>query len=565
MSIRPVFEHGGSRPPLVWHRAWPWLAALLSGGLLLLGFAPFNQMWAAWVGLTPLIAAITRRERPSGWKAAGLGYLAGVVFFTGTFYWLGTLADLYESPLLLGIPFLLALLFGGYFAVWTWLLGSIFLRGEDARRFPNSWMNLATGALGASSWVMLEWVRGWLFGGFGWNGIGVALHRDLPLIQIAEITGVWGVSWLAVFVNLMIVIVIRRFIGEFGPVFLKRVRWEFSISVAIVVAAFSFGIRALFQQNTGPTVPLRIAAIQPNIPQKEKFDPAFEDQVLATFDKLTGLAALTQPPPQLIIWPEACTPRPLFADENIRDFVIGQAARGDHALLLGTTDFEPTGEFYNIAALFTKKGQEWQYYRKVHLVPFGEYLPLRGILGPIAGGLIPGDFTPGTEHTLLHLREPALALGALVCFEDTVGDLTRKFAANGAQLLVNVTNDGWFAQSPAAEQHLANAIFRAIETRRPLVRCGNTGLTGSIDPYGRVTHISGDNPAFRPKHLLPFLKPFEQGFLSGEIPVPTAGPTTFYTRHGDWLPKLGIFLTLLMFVPLVYRPSTRSATFKIPT
>ena len=126
----------------------------------------------------------------------------------------------------------------------------------------------------------------------------------------------------------------------------------------------------------------------------------------------------------------------------------------------------------------------------------------------------------------------------------------------GAQLLVNITNDGWFAQSPAAAQHLANALFRAVETRRPLVRCGNTGLTGSIDPFGRTARLAANPRTPDPRHVIPFLKPFEQGFVSGEIAVPTELRTTFYTRHGDWLPLLGAGLSLLMCARALIRRGT---------
>jgi apolipoprotein N-acyltransferase len=524
--------------------AWPWLAAIASGVLLTLSYPPFDQGWLIWIALTPLLCATWFRDsRARGWRrhlrAAAPGYVAGLVFFTGTFYWLGTLAELYGNPLLLALPFLLSLVLGGYIAAWTWLLDAVLVPIGEARRFPNSWRNLATGALGASAWVALEWVRGWLFGGFGWNGLGVAMHRELAMIQIVDITGVWGLSWLVAFGNLMAVIIVRRIVGEIGPVFLKRVRWEFSISVALVVVVFSYGVRRLIKNDPGPTIPLRVAALQPNVPQSEKFDPEAEAKVLALFDRLTALATLSQPAPQLVIWPESATPRALFAAEEVIGFVRKQAARGDFGLLIGSTDFDPAlGEDYNIAALFTERGEKLQIHRKMHLVPFGEYLPLRPLLGPIAGGLVPGDFTPGTEHTVLALANPAVRIGALVCFEDTLGDLTRRFVAGGAQLLVNITNDGWFAQSPAAAQHLANAMFRAVETRRPLVRCGNTGFTGSIDPFGRAARLDAKSRLPSPHHFIPFLKPFQQGFVSGEIAVPTENRTTLYTRHGDWLPHL---------------------------
>ncbi len=536
-------------------RAWPFAASALSGALLIFCYPRFDQAWLVWIALVPLICAVWfREERPHlpRWRAVlrglGPGYIAGLVFFTGTFHWLGSLAELYRDRLLLSLPVLVAIVLSFYTGLWGGFLALIVPRGE-ARRFTRSGRNLATAAAGASAWVVLEWVRGWLFGGFGWNGLGVALHRDLAMIQIVDLTGIWGLSWLVAFVNLMIVIVVRRIVGELGPVFLKRVRWEFSGSVALVVAVFSYGVRALVANDAGPGIPLRVAAIQPNIPQVEKFNPQFEQKVLDTLGRLTALATVAQPPPQLVIWPEATTPRPLFGDETTYNFVLGAAQREGFGLLLGTLDFDAEkDEDYNVAALFTDSGVDQQIYRKMHLVPFGEYLPLRPIFAPLAGAMVPGDFTPGHEFKLLHLHEPAVAIAALVCFEDTLGDLTRRFVAGGAQLLVNITNDGWFADSPAAEQHLANALFRAVETRRPLMRCGNTGLTGSVDPFGRL--IRFDRPAHSAgtRDVVPFLRPFEEGFVAGRLTVPTAGRLTFYTRHGDWLPHLCIALSLLALV-----------------
>ncbi|MEA3212030.1 MAG: apolipoprotein N-acyltransferase [Chthoniobacter sp.] len=540
------------------HRLWPWGAAALSGGLLTLCYPRFDQGWLVWIALTPLICATWFRPagwhpKPGGWRrvwrALGPGYLAGFIFFLSTFHWLGSLANLFHNPLLLSLPVLLAFYFGVYLAAWTWFLEAVLARDATARAFQSSSRNLAIGAAGASAWVALEWVRGWLFGGFGWNGLGVALHRDLAMIQIADVTGVWGLSWLVTFVNLMAVIVTRRIVGELGPVFLKRIRWEFSLSVALVVLVFSYGVRTLIKNDPGPTAPLRVAALQPNIPQTDKFDPNAEEKVLETLGRLTTLATLGKPAPQLVIWPEAATPRAMFADETILRFVLDQAKQGDFGLLTGTLDFDPAlDEDYNIVALLTERGERQQLYRKVHLVPFGEYLPLRPIFAPLAGEMVPGDFTPGTEYTVLSLSDPPIKFAALICFEDTVGDLTRRFVLGGAQLLVNVTNDGWFADSPAAEQHLANAIFRAVETRRPLMRCGNTGLTGSIDPFGRTIRLDAKQQAVHAWNVIPFLKPFQQGFVAGQLEVPIENRLTFYARHGDWVPHLSALIALLAIV-----------------
>jgi apolipoprotein N-acyltransferase len=438
---------------------------------------------------------------------------------------------------------------GLYLAFWTWLLGEMLAVFDPARAFNRSLRNLALGTLGASAWVAHEWVRERLFGGFGWNPLGVALHRDLAMIQIAEVTGTPGLSWLVAFVNLMGVIIVRRIAGELGPAFSRRIRWEFSLTMALIALVFAFGIRRLLHPEAAEDFPLRVVAVQPNIPQTDKFDPDAEDHVLAQIEQLTKLAILGQPAPQLVLWPESAMPRGMFADERNFRFVMDLAQQGDFGLLLGTVEFDPDKrEDYNTAVLLTGRGSGHQSYRKIHLVPFGEYLPLRPVFGRFLGELVPGDFTPGREYTLLHLPEPSADLAVLICFEDTLGDLTRHFALQGAQVLVNITNDGWFAQSPAAEQQLANATLRAVENRRPLIRCGNTGVTAEVLPTGQVDR---------------WLPPFQQGFAAREIRVPKHPRATFYTRHGDWLSHVAIAVSLAMLA-LVFVRRLRAGTGQRP-
>lgn len=489
-------------------RIWPWLAAVLSGVLLVLCFPRWDQGWLCWVALTPLIAALWFGGNKGIKRAALLGYVTGLVFFWGVFSWLSTVTV--EGWLLL--PFYLAL----YPAAWAAFLSVISRNMGD---FTRSGANLRLAALGAAGWVTLEWLRGLGALSFGWNGLGVALHGSLALIQITEFTGVGGLSFLVAFTNLMAVITVRRFFCEAR---LKRFRphWDFSINMALIAAVFSFGVRTVFAPPSAGTIPLRVAAVQANIPQAEKFNTAFAEKIRAQYTALTELA-LANDPPQLLLWPEASTPGTMFESEEFK-FVSGFANRGDINFLLGTLDFDDAKHDYNVAALFTERGQTVQTYRKMHLVPFGEYIPWRREFPPfewIIGDLVPGDFTAGTEHTLLKMDHPEIQFAALVCFEDTLGDLTRRFVRRGAQLLVNVTNDGWFQQSQGAEQHLANAIFRAVENRRPLLRAANTGVTAFIDPLGR---INGD------------IAPFTDGYLKAIIQIPPAtARKTFYTRHGD--------------------------------
>ena len=524
---------------------WPWAAAVLSGILLALCFAPWSFTGLVWVALIPLICAVWFGPGAASRQPFWLGYLAGLVFFPGAFHWLSALGDLFSQPLLYALPVLVGIVFGCYFGFWTWFLARILAPTVEARHFRKSTTNLLIGAIGAAAWITHEWVRGWFMsGGWGWNGLSVPLNSDLPLIQIAELTGALGLSWLVAYVNLMIVIVVRRIAGEIGSTFLKRIRWEFSISVAIVVAVFAYGVRALLAPAP-PTFPLRVTAIQPNVSQFEKFSAANEDAIFEQVSSLTKLATATARPPDLLIWPESATPRGLYADEVNYRFVLEHAALGDFAFLMGSVEDDlATGRAYNVAKLFTERGQVQQTHRKMHLVPFGEFLPLRPLLEPIAGALVPGDFFPGDIATAFDLAQPKSRISALICFEDTLGNLTRAFVLNGAQLLVNITNDGWFLHTAGAEQHLQNAILRSVETRRPLIRCTNTGMTCAITRNGRVDR---------------WLPPFQSGFATREIDIPQAATTTFYTRHGDWIAHLASILTALAVLVAYWAKHRRRA------
>ena len=535
-------------------RTWPWLAAVLSGILLGLCYAPWKKSQLCWIALVPLICALWFSQT-SLRRRFCLGWVTGITFFSMTFHWLGALADLYSFPILRGIPILLALYLGLYPALWATLIGS----RTDRTTFVRSGTNLAIAAGGAAAWCTLEWIRGWLFSGFGWNGLGVALHRDLALIQIAELTGVLGLSFLVAFCNLLAVLVVRRLVAESGPGFLAKIRWEFSLGMALLAAVFGFGVSRILAQPekqpaadpaSPPQNSVRVAALQPNIPQSEKFSPESEPKTLETLARLTGLGAASRP--DLLLWPESATPRGIFSDPDTLRFAREQANHSGCSLLFGTVEDDMESErSFNSSALFTERGNRIQLYRKVHLVPFGEYLPLRRsipLLDRLVGGLVPGDFAAGSEFKVLQLENPPLNISTLICFEDSVGYVARRQVLNGSQLLVNLTNDGWFAQSAAAEQHLANAVFRAVENRRPLIRCTNTGMTCSVSPTGRVDS---------------WILPFSQGLAVREISSPKSPTLTLYSRWGDWWAwtcAVGSLLSL----PFLHRRNARPSPSSKP-
>ena len=540
---------------------WPWFAAALTGLLATFCFAPCEQNWLCWIALTPLLAAVwfSGEKAKRRWlRDLLLGQVAGTVFFWSGFFWLRTVT---VSGLVL-----VGLYLGLYFAVWGWVAGLFRPRGplrapvKSSRNwgqpFPlgelpiearSPWLsslhNLWLAFVLATAWAALEWIRGWLFSGWGWNGLGVALHNLLPVIQIAEYTGVPGISFVVAFANVIAISTVWRFYLE-TKMRIRRPHFDFTLTMAGIVGVAAFGIRQ-FQVQT-PTEPLRVALVQANVPREEKFSREFQDKTFQLFTRLTNLAMATKPPPQLVVWPESATPLPVLLDRDNYQFVTNLAAAIKVDLLLGTIDADRQGD-YNAALLVTDGGEAVQLYRKLHLVPFGEYVPGRHtvpFIARIVGDQVPADFTAGREPVVFRLTTDRIRAAPLICFEDTLGELTRQFVLRGANLLVNVTNDGWFLKSAGSQQHLENAIFRCIENRLPLVRSANTGVTCMVNRYGRVTQVLRDASG----------STFTEGVLSGTVTVPTGGRSTFYTRHGELFAQvcaaLGFILVLVRLVRL---------------
>ncbi len=298
-------------PGRMW-RWWPWAGAALSGVLLTLSFPPFGEKLAhlCWIALAPLIAAIWLGTSPTDrWRPALLGYTAGLVFFWSAFSWLMTVTGLGW--------FVLAFYMALYFAFWGWFLGTVararggrFSHDRPQERPPilRSRHNLRLSFFASAAWTMQEALRGIVFSGFGWNGPGVALYRETPFLQIAEFPGTAGVSFMVVFANVMLVLTVWRLVCEVGRVRM-RPHWDYSLTVAAVMLIFGFGIWRM-NQPLPPSLPLKVASVQANIPQNHKFDAAFEDEIMARYRRLTGAAAALRP--DLVLWPEAATPRPMF-------------------------------------------------------------------------------------------------------------------------------------------------------------------------------------------------------------------------------------------------------------
>src|SRR6266576_317405 len=335
-------------------RLWPWLAAICSGLLYAGCFAPFNLIWLCWIALTPLIAAIwfSGTESRHPWlRNLALGYVAGLAFFWTVLSWLTTVTVLGWFVL----EFYMAL----YFAFWGWFCGLLRPRETIDEPRLNKWNQMLTQAgrsappprsawtrstnnlllafVLASAWATQEWLRGWVFSGWGWNGLGVALHANWPLIQIAEFTGVAGLSFMVAFANVILVTTARRLILE-ARTHTTRPHFDLTLTLAAIVGVLAFGLRAA--QISPPVKAFRVAAVQSNIPQNQKFDPQFTRKIFDQFGRLSEIAMRSNPPPDLLIWPESSMPGPVLLDPASYRFVMDLAASGESDLLLGTIDEE---------------------------------------------------------------------------------------------------------------------------------------------------------------------------------------------------------------------------------
>lgn len=527
------------------------LLAIASGIVLTLAYPHWNLSISVWVWMFPLLYAMWSEGGLPVKRSFGLGYLAGLAFFIPNLAWvrhssrviagaednswIGWGPELMGMGAVLGLALYLSL----YWGLWAAFASSIGrprisadgkpVTGDAGKLFSSSLESLRSAGLTAGAWVACEWLRGIVFTGFGWNGLGVALHQNPVLIQSADMVGVTGLSFLPVFVACILYNNILRFRQEVRT---SRVRphADFWFASALVIANFGYGALKL-SMPPGETFPLRVLLVQQNVPQWLKWEgravPQIADELYQGHGKLTQIGAMTSKP-DLVIWPESALSAP-FHDPNHIPFLNDVLKLGDFSLLTGTDILAPNEPGYTGAALMRGDFENHTLHRKVHLVPFGEYLPLRSVPGveALLGGILPGDFESGKSVEPLVLEKPAgIQIIPLVCFEDTVGRLARKFVRPAPQLLVNLTNDGWFLQSNENEVHLANAIFRCVELRRPMARSCNTGVTCYIDAQGRIA--KGDKLVDAKTGSV-----FVKGVLPKEVLLAKQPEMTFYARFGD--------------------------------
>ena len=462
--------------------------------------------------MAPLFVAVALRASAplyTRWAAFRLGLLTGILYFAGTLYWTVDVMAQYggiATPVAVGCAALLVLYLSLYIGAVAVLLG------DAVRRLGVRGVWLAP-----VFWVALEWTRGWIGGGFPWVPLGSSQATVLPIAQLAAVTGVYGLSFLVALVS-----------AAAAVLALTRQRTQlFAVAgvAGLVLAVAAAGAVRLMDNrlNTQGRV-VRVGLVQGNVPQDMKWDPKNREMILQRYLQLSRQTI--QAGAELVIWPESSTPFFLERDSALAAPIHALAAQTKATFVVGTDEFD--GEkIYNTASVIGADGRTRGVYRKMHLVPFGEYVPLKKLLffvGPLVEAV--SDFSPGTDAAVLDL-DHGMQGSVAICYESTYPSLAREFVARGASVLMVITNDAWFGLSSAAFQHFEMGALRAIENGRYLARAGNTGVTAIVDPYGRVTAR---------------LDLFEAGALSWDLRL--LDGRTIYTRIGDLIAWLSAALTL---------------------
>ncbi len=501
----------------------PIIASICTGVLLFLSFPPLGFSFCGWIALIPLMFACAGAAPR---RAAFLGWLAGVVFFLSSLYWLRHVTWLGT----IGLAFYCALYFIP-FAVFVSLR-------RDVWRSTSGLKNIGWMFGAAAVWVSGEFLRAHIITGFPWNLLGVSQYRQLPCIQIAEWGGVYAISALMVFVNAAFAVTIFQYAAGLRRV--GRMHLELLCALLAVALVWSLGIQKLLHKPESKGAPVRAALIQPNIPEVGNWEVTDPEIIYARLEKLTAFAQCT-PDLDLIIWPETALPDFVRYSERSAGMVKNIVTSGV-PLLAGSMDMtwraDGHPEYYNASMLFNTRGELLGSYYKQHLVLFGEYIPFEGKI-PLINALTPigSSFTPGRSAVLLKRPGDKRGFCVLICFEDSLPYLARVAARAGATWLINQTNDSWFDPDCGSAQHLANAIFRCIETRLPMLRCANTGMTCSIDPFGRINQT---------------LKPRTEGFQIVEtVPSDPARAATFYVRFGDLFAQACLTGSVALFIVLL--------------
>jgi apolipoprotein N-acyltransferase len=552
------------------------LLAGLSGLMLTASFSPINLDWMAWISLLPLLISIEGKSRSDAFK---IGLIAGIFHYLTLIYWIVTVISRYGN-ISLGLSLSALLLLSFYLSLYMAFFALLVVNVKKSSLY-SFW--------GACIWVALEYARSHIMTGFPWCLLGYSQFSRLPLIQISDITGVYGLSFVIVWVNFVIYnlvfLTIKKTISTYTTVhkpqatifdhkkhngqqktdspssrrsrfsetavlseFRKSGRWwaesgyaariiaiEIILTSLVIGFILFYGNNKLKENTKNNGKDLRVVIVQGNIDQSIKWDLDFQEKTVSIYRKLSIESADFEP--QLIIWPETALPYYFQDTSQLSKEVFEVAKITNSNILFGSPGYvkhKDTMVYYNRAYIISAN-KVFDYYDKVHLVPFGEYVPLKKYI-PFVHRVVPaaGDFSGGREVKPLH--SPDLTIGSLICFEAIFPDISRKLAIKGAELLVNLTNDAWFGRTSAPYQHLSMAVFRCVENGLPMVRAANTGISAFILANGKIVNKS---------------ELFVRGTLQREIQLKQK--KTFYSQLGDIFAILIIIITISKLLWIVKR------------
>lgn len=500
------------------------LLAALSGGLLFFSFPKFGNGLVAWFALLPLFYALKGSTPAEGFRT---GFIAGMIANTGILYWISFVVVQYGGlPIYVGIAVMLLL--SAYLSIYTGLFaaGVVFFRksGRDSL--------LAVPLV----WVILEFARSQLFTGFPWENLGYSQYLNATAIQIADITGVYGISFAIVLVNETIFAILEA--RPAGSMPIRKLLPVFGVMLLI----FFYGYFRLadIKDSLIEAPSAEVVLVQGNIEQSSKWDPRYQSETIDIYASLS-LASLPAKG-GIIVWPETAAPFFFGYPSPLQKKVMALAQTADRALLFGSPHYEQEGAtvaYMNSAYLLEPSGAVAGRYDKVHLVPYGEYVPLKRLF-PFIGKLVAGigDFRSGSDF--VPLVSGKRRLGVFICYEGIFPEAARAYKKRGADLLVNITNDAWFGKTSAPYQHLSMTVFRAVETRLYLVRAANTGISAIIAPTGAISSRTAI---------------FTRTVLRGEVKY--IDKKTFYAAYGDIFAYI-CFIMLIAY-GIIIRRRTRHA------
>jgi apolipoprotein N-acyltransferase len=492
-----------------------WGAAGATALLLVLAFPNFEFGFLAWIGLVPLLAAVARR--PSPVRALILGWAAGTVFFYATCYWL-TYSMIHYGGLSTVVAYLLlapgAVVVGIFPGLAMMVVALVVQR----------WGQMAV-LLAPLFWTAFEWTRLGVTGQL-WNALGYSQAFYPSLIQPANWGGVYAVSFLLVAANAAVVLVLTKITG-------RRILASVLVAGCIVfVIAFADFFTFLEFQSSDPAPLVCVVAVQPNVPMTmvksaEEMKELLERHLSLS---LTGLKQCSgKADRRLVIWPESPMNFTYASEKTFQELVQKFSLENGTSLLFNSLEPAPGDGSYNSAILINGDAPITQY-DKIRLMPFGEYVPLPQWLpgASLITGLV-GEFTPGNKYTLMSVGN--YRLGVFICIESAYPWITREMTSRGANLLINISNDGYLGPTAVMRQHLANTVFRAVENGRPLMRVTNTGLTARIGPQGKIEDVTGS--------------------FQTDVRVWTYWPSqanTTYTKYGDWFVQFCAAITGILLV-----------------